>query len=332
MSKKTNSNANFLLRLDQEKVVFFTSAFMFIIFSIFLDRFFTYENIINLVRNISVLGLLSLGMAIVVIGRGVDLAIVAVMAVSMTLAIILAKTGYAFHTALFISLLFAIFAGALSGCLVAYGEISPIFATIAMLSIIYGLGSGYITTLMVNYVPEDVYWFSYIGNEKILTIPISIWIFALAALLIHLLLKSTGIGKYFYAVGDNLEAARITGIPVRPVLVGQYIISSIMAFLAGFVTAASVGSMNIRMSTSTIIYDVLLVVVLGGIGLSGGRGGVRNVLVGAILIGLLLNGMTIMDINYTVQNLLKSSVLLAALVVNAVLNPRDEQTSQQGDI
>lgn len=332
MSKKTNNNANFLLRLDQEKVVFFTSAFMFIIFSIFLDRFFTYENIINLVRNISVLGLLSLGMAIVVIGRGVDLAIVAVMAVSMTLAIILAKTGYAFHTALFISLLFAISAGALSGCLVAYGEISPIFATIAMLSIIYGLGSGYITTLMVNYIPEDVYWFSYIGNGKILTIPISIWIFALAALLIHLLLKNTGIGKYFYAVGDNLEAARITGIPVRPVLVGQYIISSIMAFLAGFVTAASVGSMNIRISTSSLIYDVLLVVVLGGIGLSGGRGGVRNVLVGAILIGLLLNGMTIMDINYTVQNLLKSSVLLAALVVNAVLNPRDEQTSQQGDI
>jgi ribose transport system permease protein len=74
------------------------------------------------------------------------------------------------------------------------------------------------------------------------------------------------------------------------------------------------------------------VVVLGGIGLSGGRGGVRNVLIGALLIGLLLNGMTILDITYTVQNLLKSSVLLGALIVDALINPRDEQTSQQGDI
>jgi ribose transport system permease protein len=90
--------------------------------------------------------------------------------------------------------------------------------------------------------------------------------------------------------------------------------------------------MNMRVVNSTMIYDVLLVVVLGGIGLSGGRGNVRNVLVGTLLIGLLLNGMTILDISYTVQNLIKSCVLLAALAVDAVLNPRDEQTSQQGDI
>jgi ribose transport system permease protein len=90
--------------------------------------------------------------------------------------------------------------------------------------------------------------------------------------------------------------------------------------------------MNMRVVNSTMIYDVLLVVILGGIGLSGGRGGVRNVLVGTVLIGLLLNGMTIMDISYTVQNLIKSTVLLGALVVDALLNPRDEQTSQQGDI
>jgi ribose transport system permease protein len=73
-------------------------------------------------------------------------------------------------------------------------------------------------------------------------------------------------------------------------------------------------------------------VVLGGVGLSGGKGGVRNVVVGTLLIGILLNGMTIMDIQYTVQNLIKSSILLIAIIVDSFVNPRDEQTAQQGDI
>ena len=297
-----------------------------------MDRFLTYENIINLIRNVSVLGILGLGMGLVVIGRGVDLTMVGIMAVSMSLSIILAKNGLSFPMALFYGLLFSILAGIISGWIVAYVEISPIFATMAMGSIIYGVGNAYIVVQMVNPLPKNVDWFLFIGNGKLIGIPLSIWIFAAAALVIHLLLKLTTLGRYFYAVGDNLESARISGIPVRPILVLQYGLSSIMAFIAGMVTAASVGNMNIRLFTGTTIYDVLLVVVLGGIGLSGGRGGVRNVLIGALLIGLLLNGMTILDITYTVQNLLKSSVLLGALIVDALINPRDEQTSQQGDI
>ena len=90
--------------------------------------------------------------------------------------------------------------------------------------------------------------------------------------------------------------------------------------------------MNVRVANSTLVYDVILVVVLGGIGLSGGKGGIRNVIVGTLLIGVLLNGMTIMDIQYTVQNVIKGAILLAAIVIDTILNPRDEQTAQQGDI
>ncbi len=86
------------------------------------------------------------------------------------------------------------------------------------------------------------------------------------------------------------------------------------------------------MANSTFVYDVILVVVLGGIGLSGGRGGIRNVIVGTLLIGVLLNGMTIMNIQYTVQNVIKGVILLTAIVIDTILNPRDEQTAQQGDI
>ena len=93
-----------------------------------------------------------------------------------------------------------------------------------------------------------------------------------------------------------------------------------------------VANVNTRLVNSTMVYDVILVVVLGGIGLSGGRGGVRNVLVGTLLIGILLNGMTIMDVPYIPQNLIKGLILLIAIIVDTLINPRDEQTAQQGDI
>jgi ribose transport system permease protein len=115
-------------------------------------------------------------------------------------------------------------------------------------------------------------------------------------------------------------------------IVLQYSISASIAYLAGMITATAVASMNTGDAISGLIYDVILVVVLGGIGLSGGRGGVRNVIFGTLLIGILLNGMTIMDIQYTLQNIIRSLILLMAIVVDSVINSRDEQIAQQGDI
>jgi ribose transport system permease protein len=112
----------------------------------------------------------------------------------------------------------------------------------------------------------------------------------------------------------------------------QYVFSSLVGYAAGLIMATGVTLMNTRIVNSTLLYDVILVVVLGGISLSGGKGGVRNVIVGTLLIGTLLNGMTIMDIQYTGQNVIKSVILLIAIVVDSILNPRDEQTAQQGDI
>jgi ribose transport system permease protein len=119
---------------------------------------------------------------------------------------------------------------------------------------------------------------------------------------------------------------------VRQMIVLQYSISASIAYLAGMITATAVSSMDTADAMSGLIYDVILVVVLGGIGLSGGRGGVRNVIVGTLLIGILLNGMTIMNIQYTLQNVIRSLILLMAIVIDSVINPRDEQIAQQGDI
>jgi ribose transport system permease protein len=98
------------------------------------------------------------------------------------------------------------------------------------------------------------------------------------------------------------------------------------------ITATAVASMDTNVANSSLIYDIILVVVLGGIGLSGGRGGIRNVIAGTLLIGILLNGMTIMNIQYQLQNVIRSLILLIAIVIDSLLNPRDEQIDQQGDI
>jgi ribose transport system permease protein len=111
-----------------------------------------------------------------------------------------------------------------------------------------------------------------------------------------------------------------------------YVLSSLVAILAGLVLAAEVASVNAQIFTSTMIFDVILVVVLGGVSLLGGRGSIMSVVVGTLLIGVLLNGMVIMNFDNNVQNIVKSIVLLGAIIVDNRLHPRDEETARQGDI
>ena len=159
----------------------------------------------------------------------------------------------------------------------------------------------------------------------------AVWL-VLVGVLAFLFLRFTRPGRFVYGIGDNPMSARITGVPARSMMVLQYLVSSLIAFIAGVVTATLVNSMNTRVASSTLVYDVILVVAIGGVSLSGGKGGVRNVIVGTLLIGTLLNGMTIMDMSYSAQNVVKGIVLLIAILIDSFLNPRNEETAQQGDI
>jgi ribose transport system permease protein len=181
-------------------------------------------------------------------------------------------------------------------------------------------------------MPASASSIAWIGGGFVFGAPMPILFFALVALLAFAFLRFTKPGRFIYAIGDNFLAARLSGAPVRAMIVLQYSILASIAYLGGMITATAVASMDTNVANSGLIYDVILVVVLGGIGLSGGRGGVRNVIVGTLLIGILLNGMTIMNIQYTLQNVIRSLILLMAIVIDSVINPRDEQIAQQGDI
>lgn len=320
------------VQFTQEGIVFLITVLLFVVFSVTLKGFFTIGNVLTLLRSVSVLGMLGLGMGMVVIGRGLDLAMVASLVVGMAWALDMTAHNLPFGLALLAGAAFVALAGMVIGIIVAFAEIPAVFTSLAMALVIFGFGNAFFFNIDIHAAPPGVKWLQFLGYGSFLGVPISIYVFACLAIIIHLILRMTRFGRYIYAIGDNPEAARLAGIPVRPIILSQYVASGLIAYLSGLIIVASNSGINTRLFNSTLVYDVLLVVVLGGIGLSGGSGGVRNVLVGMLLVGVLLNGMTILNLSYTTQNLIRSLVLLAALVIDTFINPRDEQTSQQGDI
>lgn len=319
-------------RFGQQEIVFAVFAVLFVAFSVFLPGFLSPENMLTLLQNVAVLGILGLAMAIVVIGRGIDISLIAALAVPPGLVLQMVQNGHSLTASLIAALLFAICFGLVNGWLIAYAEVPSLFATLATGLLVAGLGQAALFQLDVVQWSDGMAGFERLGQGTILGVPTAIVMFAIACVVVAFLLRRTRWGAYIYAIGDNPFAARVTGIPSRPIIVLQYVLAALIGCFAGLVMAASVNSMPTRIFNSTLIYDVILVVVLGGIGLSGGRGGVLNVIIGTLLIGTMLNGMTILDIPYAGQNLIKGVVLLLAVITDSFLNPRNEETAQQGDI
>jgi ribose transport system permease protein len=254
------------------------------------------------------------------------------MPVSVAWLLNLINAGVPLSVAVLCAFAFAVLIGIINGLLIAYVEIPAIFATLAMGIVVYGFGKAFMAPIDAVYIGRGDSWFYGIGSGRLLGVPTPVIVFALVAASAYLFLRYMKPGRFIYGMGDNPLAARITGIPVRPMIVVQYVMTSMIAVIAGIVMATALAHINTRLALSTMIYDVILVVVLGGIGLSGGKGGIRNVVVGTLLIGILLNGLTILNLTYTVQSIVKSLILLAAIIVDTLLNPRDEQTAQHGDI
>jgi len=320
------------LRFTQQEIVFVVFVVLFAAFAFLLPGFFTTDNMLTLLQNVAVLGILGLGMAIVVIGRGIDISLIAALAVPPGLVLQMVQNGHSLGFSIVTAFVFALGFGLVNGWLIAFADVPSLFATLATGLFVAGLGQAFLFQLDVVQWSPGMAGFQHLGQGSVLGVPMPIVMLAVASLVVAAFLRLTRWGAYIYATGDNPNAARVTGIPTRPIVVLQYVLAALTGCFAGLVMAASVNSMPTRIFNSTLIYDVILVVVLGGIGLSGGRGGILNVIIGTLLIGTMLNGMTIMDIPYAGQNLIKGMVLLAAVITDSFLNPRNEETAQQGDI
>jgi ribose transport system permease protein len=324
--------ADMKIKATQQTIVFGLFLLMLAGFTLFLPGFGRIDNLLTLLQNVAILGILGLGMAVVVIGRGIDISMIAALAVPSALLLQQVAGGQSLASAALVALALSLAFGLINGWLIAYAEVPSLFTTLASGLFLAGLGQAYLFQLEVVQWPAALDSLAWFGRGKLLGLPMPVVMFLVAAGLLALFLKRLRAGAFIYAIGDNPMTARATGLPTRPVMVLEYVLASLIGLFAGLVMAASVSSMPTRIFNSTMVYDVVLVVVLGGIGLSGGRGGVLNVIVGTLLIGTMLNGMTIMDVSYSVQNIVKGVVLLLAILIDSILNPRNEETAQQGDI
>ena len=294
--------ARLLSRIRQEEIVIFVTLVLLAIFCIVVDRFATVGNLLTLMRSISALGILAIGMALVVIARGLDLSQVASMSLGVAWAIKLMNNGTPMSTALILGLAFIVLVGLVNGFLVAFVEIPPLFATLATGIFLFGFGRVVMLPAeLQHHIPETGKAWIFLGSGTFLGIPMPIIIFPIVAIIGAFFLKWAVRGKFLYAHGDNLETARITGIGVRPQTILEYILCAVFGYIGGLLMSGIAGSMDLIIFNSTLIFDVILVVVLGGISLTGGRGSIWSVIAGTALIGTILNAMILMNIQNDVR-------------------------------
>lgn len=308
--------------LDQARVVMLLLALLCAVFAFVVPGFASFGNFAALLRSVSVLGMFALGMTVVVVARGIDLSQVALALVSAAICARLIAQGQATSVALLLGLFAAIMLGMFNGALVAYGRIPALFATLASALLTLGVARAtWFESLFVD-LPADRKGLLVLGQE-VFGLPVSLFVLACCAALLHVFLDRTTPGRFIYAHGDNPDTAWLTGIPLRRLTLIEYALCAAIGYAGAILMLASTATVNLQVASSTLVFDVIMVVVLGGVSLAGGRGGVAGVLAATLLIGVLLNGMTLLDLGYQLQNIIKGLVLLAAIVLDRVLHPQD---------
>jgi ribose transport system permease protein len=313
----------------QEGVVIGMALMLALVFAVAVPGFASWGNAMALLRSISVIGVLALGMTVVIIGGSIDLSQIAVALVSAGGAALMVNAGFGAPAALAMGLLVALGLGIANGIFVAYLAIPSLFATLASALLFMGLARSTLMPSTIINLPADEASFLILGGNWF-GVPVPALAFAACALAVHLFLSRTVLGRFVYALGDNPAAARLSGLPVRRLTMMTLVIAAVLGYFGGLVMVASTAMVDLGTAKSTMIFDVILVAVAGGVSLSGGRGGVASVLAGTMFIGVLLNGMSILDVNSQVQTIIKGSLLLAVIVLDSRLRPQDEEAERQG--
>jgi len=240
------------IKASQQSIVFCLFALMFLGFLVFLPGFAQVDNLLTLVQNVAFLGILGLGMAVVVIGRGIDISMVAALAVPPGLLLQMVQSGHSLSAAVLPVLALALAFGLVNGWLIAYTEVPALFSTLASGLFLAGLGQAYFFPVEVVQWPQALDALAWLGRGTLAGLPTPVVMFAAVAAVMALFLQRMRAGAFIYAVGDNPLAARASGLPTRPVIALEYVLAALIGLFAGVVMAASVGSMPTRIYNSTM--------------------------------------------------------------------------------
>ena len=291
---------------------------MVVVLSMLSDRFLSVANVLNVLRQIAINAIIAFGMTAVILGRGIDLSVGSLLAFVGVVTATLAVQGAPAWLAIVAGLGVGAGLGLVNGAFVAYAGIAPFIVTLAGLTIFRGMALAFTDGRPVTGLPPA---FSTIGYGTFLGLPLPVWILIAFLLFTHGLLRFTALGRAIYAIGGNEEAARLAGIPVRRVTAFTYAFSGFAAALAAVVLT---GRLNSAQPTAGTMFelDAIAAVVVGGTSLFGGRGGVFGTLVGALIIGVINNGMNLLNVSSFYQQIVKGGVILAALLIDRLLTER----------
>jgi ribose transport system permease protein len=294
-----------------------------LVISLLSDKFFTVTNGWNVMRQISVNICIATGMTLVILTAGIDLSVGSVLALCGAITASLLKNGIEIPSQnLYIgfTLLGGVVAGILVGSLlglfngwtITKFKVPPFVATLAVLTIARGLTMLWTKGFPISGLGEN---FAYIGTGWFLGIPLPVWISGIIVLIAVFITKKTRFGRYIYAIGGNESAARLSGIKINKVKIAVYAIAGALAAIGGIIVTSRLDSAQPNAGI-TYELDAIAAVVIGGTSLSGGKGSIWGTVLGAIIIGVLNNGLVLLDVSPFWQQVVKGLVILVAVIID----------------
>lgn len=301
-----------------------------VVISLLSDKFLTASNAWNVMRQISVNICISVGMTLVVLTAGIDLSVGSVLALCGAITAGLLKNGIEVPSEnLYIgfTILGSVVAGLLAGSLlglfngwtITKFKVPPFVATLAMLTIARGLTMLWTKGFPITGLNEN---FAYLGTGWLLGIPLPVWISGIIVFIAVIITNKTKLGRYIYAIGGNENAATLSGINIKKIKIIVYSIAGTLAAVGGMLVTSRLDAAQPNAGTGYEL-DSIAAVVIGGTSLSGGRGTVLGTVLGAIIIGVLNNGLVLLNVSPFWQQVVKGFVILIAVIIDKANSKND---------
>ena len=295
----------------------FSFLLLLIALSLLSDRFLTPTNLLNVLRQATINGIVSVGMTLVILTGGIDLSVGSVLALSVTLGASLMKQGQPVALAVLIALGCGTLLGIINGLMITRAKIPPFIATLGMLTVARGLTLMYTQGQPITGLPPTFRW---IGTGLIGPIPVPIVLTLLVFAAGIIFLSRTRYGAQIYLMGDNPTAAKLAGVPTERLTVLVYALSGFCAALAGLVLVARLDSAQPIIGQG-YEFNAIAAVVVGGTSFAGGEGGLGGTLLGALLIETLNNGLNLLNVSPLWEQVVKGVVIALALLLHKAFSP-----------
>ncbi|AIC27243.1 sugar ABC transporter permease protein [Rhizobium etli bv. mimosae str. IE4771] len=289
-----------------------------IIFGLLAPDFLSQRNLLNILQQSSINACLALGMTLVIISGGIDLSVGPTAAIAAVISATLLVSGVPVPLAILAGLGIGVLCGLVNGVLVAYAGLQPFIVTLGTLSTYRAVALIYTGGNPVLGVPQS---FRTLFNGSAAGIPNSVVMVAVVALLAWVLLKKTPLGEYLLAVGGNEEAAYVAGVPIAMTKITAYVISGVLAALASMILIGRLGAAEPILGNLWEL-DAIAAAAIGGASLMGGKGSVIGTLLGAIILGAMRNGLTLMNVQAFYQLLATGLIILVAMMIDRVTRGR----------